>query len=84
MLCSKNHRFLPVLDTLEENQAGPGRHKCAGCAYELGYDHATKGYERHLDYNLLKDSQAGTGRHKDCQAAYNMGYFNGLQARQNN
>ena len=82
MICNSRHRYIPVLDELEEKQAGTVRHKCAGCAYEQGMAHALNGEGRHLDVNDLKESQAGTGRHKDAQAAYNMGYEAGIQKRQ--
>ena len=38
MPCEKNHTGLPKAEikALEDSQAGYWRHKCAGCAYELG------------------------------------------------
>lgn len=74
MLCNSEHRFWSVLGNLPESQAGPGRHKCAGHAYERGYDDAQAGRGQHLAASSLPDSQAGTGRHKDVQAAYDLGY----------
>lgn len=74
MLCDKGHRFWAVLEDLPDSQAGAGRHKCTGCAYERGYDDARAGRGRHLVASSLPDSQAGTGRHKDVQAAYDLGY----------
>jgi hypothetical protein len=82
MICKKEHRYLPDLEDLPDSQAGAGRHKCAGCAYEQGYDHAFEGYGRHLDTDSLNDSQAGTGRHKDVQSAYELGHSHGLRRRQ--
>jgi len=81
MICEREHRYIPILENLSESQAGPGRHKCAGCAYEQGQHDAENGDERHLDPRTLDESQAGTGRHIDVQAAYEMGYTLGLGRR---
>ena len=81
MICPEDHRYLPDLEDLPDSQAGPGRHKCAGCAYEKGLDDALKGRGRYLDANSLYYSQAGTGRHKDVYAAYDLGYSIGLRRR---
>ena len=78
----REHRNLRDLENLPESQAGAGRHKCAGCAYEQGYDDGFEGHASHLDAEALDDSQAGTGRHKDAQEAYNLGYRNGAKRRQ--
>jgi len=77
MICNKEHRYLPQLEDLPEAQAGAGRHVCAGCAYEQGYDDALGGNASNMRVAQLDESQAGTGRHKDVQAAYNLGYQNG-------
>lgn len=77
MICKSEHRYLPDLETLPDSQGGPGRHRCAGCAYEQGYDHAMSGMGRNLDIDSVDESQAGTGRHKDTESAYNLGYDNG-------
>ena len=77
MICNKEHRYLPELHNLPENQGGPGRHKCAGCAYERGYDDAINGHGRYLNMATLDESQSGTGRHIDPQAVYDLGYSNG-------
>lgn len=29
-----------TMNALPDNQSGQGRHKCAYCAYQAGYDHA--------------------------------------------
>lgn len=81
MICKKEHRYLPDLESLPESQAGEGRHRCAGCAFEQGYDDAFEGRGSHLDTDLIEDSQAGAGRHKEVQAAYELGYSNGLRRR---
>lgn len=81
MICNREHRYLPALENLPESQAGAGRHKCAGCAYDQGYDDAFEEHGSHLDADSLDESQAGTGRHKDVQYAYDLGYSHGLQRR---
>ena len=81
MICQREHRYLPDLEHLPDSQAGAGRHRCAGCAYQQGYDHAFEGHAHNFDADSLDDSQAGTGRHKDVQAAYNLGFSHGLQRR---
>ncbi len=79
MICNSKHRFISALDELPDSQAGEGRHKCAGCAYAQGFNHAIEGQPSRLVEQLLNDSQAGTGRHKDVQAAYDIGYREGLR-----
>ena len=81
MACTSEHRYLPDLEGLPDSQAGDGRHRCAGCAYEQGYDHGFGGLASQFDVSLLEDSQAGTGRHKDVTAAYSLGYRNGSLRR---
>ena len=81
MLCQDNHRYLPVLADLPDSQAGTGRHRCAGCAYQQGYDRAIAGHAPNFDANALNDSQAGTGRHKDVHYAYNLGFSHGSRGR---
>lgn len=82
MACKKEHsKIQKIMDTLPVDQGGVGRHKCAACAYELGY---TNGRNKImvLDIDkvlqLLEDSQAGAQRHKSAHAAYVLGYYNGL------
>ena len=81
MPCTNEHRFLPDLWNLPESQAGAGRHLCAGCAYEQGYNHAFEGLGRQFDVTLLEESQAGAGRHRDVDAAYDLGYTQGTTRR---
>ena len=73
-VCQSNHRYLPSLEGLPDSQAGAGRHRCAGCAYEQGYDDGFEGRGRQPDLEQWSDSQAGTGRHRDVWAAYDLGY----------
>ena len=37
--CTETHNHIPArkLTGLPESRAEPGRHRCAGCAYDLGY-----------------------------------------------
>ena len=38
MTCSKNHtNVTEKFEVLEDSQASAWRHKCAGCAYDLGF-----------------------------------------------
>ena len=38
MACEKQHRYDPQYNNLPVDQGGAGRHRCAGCAYERGYE----------------------------------------------
>ena len=82
MACNKNHdntdkivKYLPI------GQEGIGRHKCASCAYEIGYKH---GLQKAENINLanvldgLEESQKGDRRHRSPHAAYSLGYYNGV------
>jgi len=63
--CKQQHRHWPFLESLPHDQGGYGRHKCAGCAYELGYQAGARRDERlHIDLDSLPESQAGTVRHR--------------------
>ena len=43
MACQKKHYDLvEKVKTLKPSQAGAWRHKCAGCAYELGFKDGQK------------------------------------------
>lgn len=77
--CSKSHRHDQVFEQLPYDQGGKGRHKCAGCTYELGLE-AGKKLTSSIDMQLdkLPDSQAGTVRHKSPHAAFALGYLNGV------
>lgn len=78
-LCKKEHRYSNSYNALPIDQGGTGRHRCAACAYERGYQ-AGKRREEKLDLDLdsLPSSQAGTVRHKSPQAAYALGYADGV------
>jgi hypothetical protein len=81
-LCNSQHRYNPDFEQLPEDQSHfNGRHKCAGCAYERGYE---MGRHREqsitIDFATLPNSQAGTVRHKSVQAAFAQGYLDGVLA----
>lgn len=80
MICNKEHRYAIEFDDLPEDQEGSGRHRCAGCAYEKGYQDGVIRKEK-LDLGLdsLLESQAGTVRHKSPHAAYAAGYLAGVK-----
>lgn len=85
MACNKDHSELEEkMLSLPTDQGGVGRHKCAACAYEAGYQ---AGYNLDgslsIDYVLsnLEESQAGAQRHKSPHAAYALGYYDGVCQR---
>jgi len=87
MACTKDHsKIQSIMATLPTDQGGVGRHKCAACAYEAGYE---AGYKLNgklsIDEVLAKldESQAGAQRHKSPHAAYALGYYNGVCDRTN-
>ncbi len=82
MACSKNHSAVQeIMNTLPTDQGGKGRHKCAACAYELGFE---AGYNLDEQINLgvllesLEESQAQAQRHKSPHASYAQGYLDGV------
>lgn len=71
-----------MFEVLPANQGQTGRHKCAGCAYDLGKWHAMIGVPKSMDDSVLAElaeSQASYVRHKDAFTAYLMGYEDGLK-----
>ena len=76
-ICKKPHRYDILFESLPEYQGTFSRHKCAGCAYELGYFHAINGIPKATNDSVLANipySQAGHVRHKDAFTAYKEGY----------
>ncbi|ORF44546.1 hypothetical protein [Gilliamella apicola] len=76
-ICKKLHRYGILFKSLPEYQGTFSRHKCAGCAYELGYFHAINGKPKATNDSVLSKipySQAGHVRHKDAFTAYKEGY----------
>lgn len=83
-ICNKNHRYDEKFSSLPWDQGGTGRHICAGCAYERGYnDGIVRKESIHLDLDSLNESQAGVVRHKSPHAAYALGYQDGVTASYN-
>lgn len=83
-ICKQGHRHNPMFSGLPENQGQTGRHKCSGCAYDLGKWHAMIGVPKFSDDSVLAElpeSQASQVRHKDAFTAYLMGYDYGLKLR---
>lgn len=77
MTCKKEHSDIQdLLAMLPNSQGGPGRHKCAACAFEEGYADGIKGIKREIDYVLenLPEGQAKNQRHKSCETAYEKGF----------
>lgn len=80
-ICNAPHRHLPTFDSLPYDQSGAGRHRCAGCAYDKGFQDGLDRREQvNLDLDSLPESQAGTVRHKSPHAAWAMGYQDGVTA----
>jgi hypothetical protein len=82
MACKKDHsKIQSLMKYLPEDQGGKGRHKCAACAYEIGFN---AGYSLDEQINLsnllnsLEESQAQEQRHKSPHAAYAKGYLDGV------
>ncbi|AJA44940.1 hypothetical protein [Frischella perrara] len=76
-ICQNSHRYDNSFGSLPNYQGTFSRHKCAGCAYELGYFHAINQIPKAKNDSVLATipySQAGHVRHKDAFAAYNDGY----------
>lgn len=83
MACKKDHsKTDQIVKDLPIGQEGAGRHKCASCAYEIGYEH---GLQKRENVNLetilnnLEDSQKGERRHRSPHTAYSLGYHNGVK-----
>lgn len=86
MDCKKQHdEIQAIMAKLPPSQGGPGRHKCAACAYEEGYKDGLNGHKRDVALVLLSlpESQARNQRHKSCEVAYEWGYQAGDLQRKN-
>ncbi|WP_404812255.1 hypothetical protein ACIRNY_00300 [Capnocytophaga canimorsus] len=82
MACKKDHsKNQDKMLDLPIDQGGKGRHKCAACAYEQGFEDGYNLVEKiDLDklLNSLEESQAKNQRHKSPHAAYVKGYYDGI------
>lgn len=86
MACRRDHsKIASILEDLPTDQGGRWRHKCAGCAYEAGYEAGYNHESQDIDEVLesLDESQAGSQRHKDAYAAYTKGQADGVRDRTN-
>ncbi len=79
MTCTLTHRYEERLSDLPPSQGGDQRHKCCGCAYDLGKIHGRAGTRLTINWDSINESQAGTGRHKDAEEAYVLGYADGAK-----
>ncbi|MDL2262862.1 hypothetical protein LJC11_05115 [Bacteroidales bacterium OttesenSCG-928-I21] len=84
MACKKDHiQTDQIVKDLPIGQEGIGRHKCASCAYEIGYQHGLK-KEENINLGDILDSleesqkKEGIRRHKSPHAAYSLGYYHGV------
>ena len=82
MACQKDHSNIQnIMSYLPVDQGGRGRHKCAACAYEIGFELGQNLVE-HFDIGTiiddLEDSQAQNQRHKSPHAAFAQGYLDGV------
>lgn len=79
--CRKDHRHDPRFEGLPGDQGGAGRHHCAGCAYDKGFEDGIRRREViELRLDELPESQASVVRHKSPHAAWAMGYMDGVAA----
>lgn len=84
MSCTKEHHELQgIMSKLPISQGGPGRHKCAACAFEEGYSDGITGVKRNVDDVIaaLPDGQAKAQRHKSCEIAYEKGFEIGSKVK---
>jgi hypothetical protein len=77
--CQLDHRHWTTFEALPLDQRGAGRYRCAGCAYQHGFEDGLARKEL-LDLALdsLPESQAGSVRHRSPHAAYARGYMDGI------
>lgn len=75
-ISSHNHMNLRnYFDCQPEDQGDEGRHKCAGCAYIIGYHigYNNKHYDLESVISMIPDSQAQPQRHHDPKRSAMMG-----------
>jgi len=78
--CQDSHRYDSMFKALPEDQSYPFRHKCAGCAYELGFKAGVNNQEPNVSQamNSILKSQAAEVRHRSPRIAYYQGFTDGL------
>ena len=88
MACEKTHTETDrIVKDLPINQGGIGRHKCASCAYEKGFENGKNHIENFNIENFVSDlpySQKGLRRHRDVIEAYELGFYHGQVEAGNN
>ncbi|WP_017445764.1 hypothetical protein [Gayadomonas joobiniege] len=78
-VCDDDHRYNEIFERLPHDQGGHGRHRCAACAYDRGYEAGlTRDENLRIDLDSLPESQAGVVRHKSPHAAFAQGYLDGV------
>ncbi|SFC38018.1 hypothetical protein [Pseudoalteromonas denitrificans] len=78
-ICTKNHHHWSLLDSLPLDKNGFGRYKCAGCAYEKGYQAGENREETfNIDLDSLHETQSGSAQYKSPHAAFAQGYYDGI------
>ena len=76
--CTTDHHYTAMFRYLPNDQAAGGRHRCAGCAYDRGFEHGRRRAESpHLDLESLPLSVAV--KHKSPHAAWALGYGHGVK-----
>ena len=81
MICKQAHRHDPFFEQLPEDQSDPARHRCAGCAYEVGYHQGKRGEKKCFSPEVIPFSQAGYVRHRAPEEAFELGYSIGQKER---
>lgn len=80
--CQRPHRNDPFFSLLPKDQGDFGRHKCAGCAYEKGFELGSRkilNIDLQYEIESIQDSQAQEVRHKSPYLAFALGYSEGLE-----
>ena len=80
MTCDNPHTdMVGVVNHFPPGQTVLARHKCVGCAYDQGFDHATNGQLPNFDPSNVLENQKPPFRHKDACVAYCRGYIFGRE-----
>lgn len=82
--CNKHHPQYAQLSSLPTEQYQNGEIKCAGCAYEIGFDAGSKGQAKTLlDFNTLPNVAKVIHEYINPQAAFAYGCLLGLTNAKN-
>ncbi len=83
-ICKKHHPQYAQLSSLPTEQYNNGEIKCAGCAYELGFNAGQKGQSKALlDFNALPNVAEAIQDLINPQAAFAYGCLLGLAKAKN-